>query len=279
MSTNKEIYFDLKKSKNKYLTDSVIKYLLIDANNFNNFSDLVINFDKQCINETLLFKYVEEIKNGVPYQYVLGKVDFLDINLLINNSCLIPRQESEQLCLIAKEMIKKIFNQKKVNLLDLCSGSGCLSLYLSKHIKCNIVTGVDISMESVKLANQNKERLDLNVNYVCQDIRLFFEENKILYDVLICNPPYISDINTVDEQVLKFEPHQALFANPGYLFYEIIFQNYQKILNSKYIMFFEISEDLQEDLINLISIYLNDVTYIFKKDIYDKVRFLIILKE
>lgn len=280
MSTIKDNYFKLKQLENEYLTPSVIKYLLIDANNFNNFSQLILHFDNNCLNEEKLFDNAKKVINGYPYQYVLGHVDFLDINIDICPEVLIPRQESEQLCLIAKEYIDNYFKDEQIDILDLCSGSGCLSLYLKSKFYNSNVLGVDIKKRCVDLANQNIKKLSLNnIKYIQKDIESFISNNTKKYDILICNPPYIKDKSSVDKQVLKYEPHDALFASPNYYFYELILSNYEKLFNDKFLIFFEIDEDLQQDLTNLINIYLKDnCTFIFKKDLYNKTRFLIIYK-
>ncbi len=279
MATIKQNYFTLKKESNKYLNISVIKFLLIELNNFKDFSELVLNFDKPCLNEDKLFKYASKIKEGYPYQYLLGHMDFLDIDIYIKENVLIPRQESEQLCIIAKQIIKETYQDKNINIIDMCSGSGCLSLYLAKHLPNSIVGGFDISDECVSLAKENNKKLNLNVNYFKEDIHDFIKNNTKKYDVLICNPPYIKDESSVEFSTLKYEPHKALFASPNYYFYELIFANFKSFLNEdKFLMFFEISEDLQEDLTNLLNIYLDKCSFVFKKDIYNKVRFLIVAK-
>ena len=97
-------------------------------------------------------------------------------------------------------------------------------------------------------------------------------------DVLICNPPYIQDETRIDEQVWKYEPHLALLASPGTKFYEEIFSKANRIMNKHYLMAFEIEDDMEKPLIELMNKYLDGVSYRFHKDIYDKVRFLYIIK-
>ena len=103
-------------------------------------------------------------------------------------------------------------------------------------------------------------------------------EKGIKLDVLVCNPPYIDKVDRIDEQVLKFEPHLALLANPCTKFYEEIFAKADKVMNEHYLMAFEIDEDMEQPLIKLMNKYLEAANYRFHKDIYNKMRFLYIIK-
>ena len=91
------------------------------------------------------------------------------------------------------------------------------------------------------------------------------------YDVIVCNPPYILEPSTVDPSTFKYEPHIALFSSPDTFFYEEVFKAKDKYLNDKYLLAFEIGEEMEETLRILISKYFNDVQIIFKKDIYGKI--------
>ena len=99
-------------------------------------------------------------------------------------------------------------------------------------------------------------------------------------DVIISNPPYILDESTVDPQTLKHEPHLALFANPVTKYYEEILTSIDKQLmnDKKFIIAFEIGEDMEESLTDIIETKYPGIMYRFDKDIYGKTRFLYIVK-
>ncbi len=91
MPTNREIYFQLLKENNKDLNKSVIVSLLADARDFEDRMILYSNFDKEVKDTERLFNNISEVKNGVPYQYVLGYSFFLGHKIFVDKNVLIPR--------------------------------------------------------------------------------------------------------------------------------------------------------------------------------------------
>jgi release factor glutamine methyltransferase len=137
----------------------------------------------------------------------------------------------------------------------------------------------DISNEALNIAKKNSELLGLDANLLLGDMLNPFIENNIKCDVIVCNPPYIQDVSTIDKKTWEQEPHLALLANPDTLFYEKVLKDYQKIINNKYLLAFEIGENMKESLKPLIKKYCPDADYSFEKDIYGKTRFLFIKKD
>ena len=103
-----------------------------------------------------------------------------------------------------------------------------------------------------------------------------FIDKGIHLDVIVCNPPYIEDIGTIDKKTWEQEPHLALLAKPCTFFYEQLLKDHQKVANSGYGLLFEIGEDMENAMTKLIKKYCPNSRYIFKKDIYDKTRFVFI---
>jgi release factor glutamine methyltransferase len=103
-----------------------------------------------------------------------------------------------------------------------------------------------------------------------------FINNGFKADAIVCNPPYIENEKTIDEKTWKQEPHLALLAKPGTMYYEKVLKDYLKIVNDTYVLAFEIGEDLEEPLTELVNRYCKDSKYYFEKDMYDRVRFLYI---
>ena len=103
-----------------------------------------------------------------------------------------------------------------------------------------------------------------------------FIEKGIKLDVIVCNPPYLKDINTIDERTLKQEPHLALLADPDTKFYESLLLDANKVLNDKYIIAFEIGENMKESLETLVKKYCPNDEFYFQEDMYGKTRFLFI---
>ncbi len=274
MPTNREIYFSLLKENNKYLNKSVITSLLADASEFSEKMDLYNHFDDEVKDVERLFNNASDVKKGIPFQYVLGYSYFLGNKIVVNKDVLIPRQETEQLTVDTIVYLKKMFKEEPFVLADVCTGSGAIACALEKEMKNAIIYATDISEEALEVAKQNVKNVTLIKSNMVDEL---INQN-IKLDALVCNPPYIENTKTIDEQVFKYEPHLALLAKPGTKYYEEIFSKASLVMKKHYLMAFEIEEDMQEKLIELMNKYLEDVTYVFRKDIYDKTRFLYIIK-
>ena len=272
MPTNRELYFSLYKENHKYLTRNVITSVLCYVNGFDCNLTLYKNFDKECERYDEFVSFVERIKKGEPYQYVIGKANFIDLSFNVNPSVLIPRQETEELVIGTKVMVDKMFGPyPKLTIADVCTGSGVIGIYMST------VYVSDIDEACLAVAKSNSEQYNLPVNYIHGDLISPFIEKDIKLDVLVCNPPYIGDESTIDEQVWKYEPHKALLANPKTDFYERIFQDADKIMNKNALLAFEIGEDMEDELSALVEHYFPNSAYKIAKDMYGKIRFLYIM--
>lgn len=275
MPTNREVYFHLLKENNKYLNKSVIVSLLADANGFDDRMILYSNFDKEVKDTEHLFASVDQVKKGIPYQYVLGYSYFLGNKIIVNKDVLIPRQETEQLTVDVLVFINNTFKKNEsLVIADVCTGSGAIACALEKELPNAKIYATDISKEALNVAKQNVKNVQLLEGNMVDPLI----EQGIKLDVLVCNPPYIQNEKRIDEQVWKYEPHLALLANPETKYYEEIFSKAEMIMKEHYLMAFEIEEDMEKPLIELMNKYLDGVTYRFHKDIYDKMRFLYIIK-
>lgn len=279
MPTNREVYFALQKENNKYLTRMIIKALLNDANGFSDLVSLYKNFDLDCPNYDLLMERVTRIKNGEPFQYVLGYANFIDLDFTVTPDVLIPRQETEELVINLKNMISGYFPNGNLDIADIGTGSGAIAISLKRYFPKANVSAVDISPAAIQVAASNADRHRQSIT--------FFEGNMVdpyvklgmKLDVLVSNPPYIPTKDTIDEQVYKYEPHLALLANPSTKYYEEIFMHAEEIMKPHSIMAFEIGEDMEKPLMELISKYFTftNLTFKFSKDMYNKTRFLYII--
>lgn len=274
MPTNREVYFQLKNENNEYLNKNVIVSLLADASGFDDRMKLYVNFDKEVKNPEQLFTCVDKVKKGEPYQYVLGYSFFLGNKIKVNKNVLIPRQETEQLTVDTLVYLHKTLPSSNPIIADVCTGSGAIAAALKKEMPNTIIYATDISEKALSVAKKNVKDVHLLLGNLVDPLI----EQKIKLDVLICNPPYIENEKTIDPQVWKYEPHLALLASPGVKCYEEIFSKAHLIMKEHYLMAFEIEEDMQEKLTELMNKYLVGCTYRFHKDIYNKTRFLYIIK-
>lgn len=200
--------------------------------------------------ERKILKIQDKINEGYPLQYAIGKWNFYGLDLLVDKRALIPRYETE---ILVDLIIKDENNKKKI--LDIGTGSGAISLALSKNLKDSKILGVDISKEAIDLANENKIKLNINnVDFKESDI---FSNINEKFDLIVSNPPYINkkDFENLDEK-LSFEPKNALYGGEdGLCFYKEIIKNAKNFLNKNGKIYLEIGYDQKNPITNLLKEY------------------------
>lgn len=211
----------------------------------------------------------EKLKNNYPVQYLIGNVEFCDSKIEVNENVLIPRFETEYL---VEKVIKKLEHYKKnsLNILDIGTGSGCIAISLAKKLEQKI-EAIDISLEALKLAQKNAKNNKVDIEFKKSDI---LKEDLIKnYDVIISNPPYVSELEEVDIST-KYEPQNAIFANKnGLEFYERIIE---VIHNKPKLIAFEIGMTQGEAITNLAKNKFPDAKIIIEKDLVGKNRYIFI---
>jgi release factor glutamine methyltransferase len=161
---------------------------------------------------------------GKPIAYLIGEWDFYGYTFRVTSDVLIPRSDTECLCDAAVREAKRYVRPR---VLDLCCGSGCIGIALAKTVPQASVVGVDISEQALCIARENAARHGLDsTHYTAQwgDARCM-ERLPGQYDILVCNPPYITaeEMRQLDPGVSEFEPHLALYGGEdGLDFYRIL---------------------------------------------------------
>ena len=170
---------------------------------------LILNNEK-IINKNTLKKYNFAIERRVkrePVAYIVGKKEFWSENFLVNKNTLVPRPETE--LMIYK--VLKFFKNRKINILDIGTGSGCLLLSMLKNLNFSRGVGIDISSKAIEVALINAKNLNLSnrVHFKICDIKNY---NIGKYDLIISNPPYIpsKDIKNLSKDITNHEPKSAL---------------------------------------------------------------------
>ncbi len=215
---------------------------------------------------------IERYKNGEPVQYIIGNVNFYGNTIKVNKNVLIPRFETEELVEKTIKRIKNKFDQQ-INILDLCTGSGCIAITLKKELNSNI-TATDISIDALEVAKENIKLNNVDITLINSDL---FNNINDKFDCVISNPPYISYDEEIDELVKNNEPDIALYApNKGLYFYEEILKNIKKHLNDRFIIAFEIGYKQGNDLVEITNKYLDNVNILVEKDLQGRDRFLFI---
>ncbi|PSK97603.1 peptide chain release factor N(5)-glutamine methyltransferase [Cecembia rubra] len=189
---------------------------------------------------------LEQLLQGKPIQYILGRAPFYGREFEVSPAVLIPRNETEELVhLIIKENPKE-----GLRILDIGTGSGCIPVTLSLEMARPQVFAVDISPEALDVAKRNAFTQHASVEFCLLDIlkqEIPFEN----LDIVVSNPPYVrySEKGKMHQNVLDYEPHLALFVfdEDPLLFYREIAKKARRVLKPGGKLYFEINEALGAD--------------------------------
>lgn len=188
-------------------------------------------------------RVLEKRAEHVPLQYITGEQEFMGMTFKVNSNVLIPRQDTETL---VEETLKVIEPQMEV--LDLCTGSGCILLSILKNAPTVRGTGSDVSKQALLVAKENAKLHDLEAEWVRGNL---FDNVSGSYDVIVSNPPYIvqAEIPSLMPEVAQFEPIQALDGGvDGLDFYRKITEEAPKYLKKNGYLFFEIGYDQGQEV-------------------------------
>ena len=228
-------------------------------------------------NEEKYFSLIEKhIKEDVPLSHLVGFEYFYDRKFKVTKDVLSPRMETEELIYKVIEYVKAS-NKNNFKILDLCTGSGIIAITLKKELSQFSIDVVasDISEEAIKVSKENAQSHDATIKFIQSDI---FDNIADKFDIIVSNPPYIDrkDEVTMQDNVLKYDPHLALFAEEeGMYFYRKIIEQANDYLNENGVIFFEIGYDQKDKIIKLAD--LNGYSAEVYKDINgrDRMAFLV----
>ena len=248
-----------------------------------------VNLEKK-IPKKKIFKYEILIKKKlkkIPTAYLLGNKEFYSMNFKVNENTLIPRPETE---IIVEEIKKNFKNKKKLLVLDLGTGSGCILLSILKEFKNATGIGIDKYLETVKVARINSKKNNLSKrskffkldwsqkDFFKQVIKInkAFSGNK-KFDLVVSNPPYLlkNEINTLMPEVL-YEPKESLYDNKdGLSFYKIVLPKINSLVSENSYIYLEINPKNKRNIEKICkSNNLRNTNYI--KDLSGKYRFVLI---
>ncbi len=278
----------------------ILKYLFMkrfDASS----ADYLLADEKRLSESDLLFFHdaLKRLRNNEPFQYVLGEAEFYGLLLKCDHRALIPRPETEELVdwILSEiqqgktESVVKIAEKgyrayrdievrpSESVILDICSGSGCIALALKSELPNAQVHALEFSQDALELIKENAAFTGLSVN-IFQADALTENYNELVsgkVDIIVSNPPYIpnKDRSMMASNVLDFEPGMALFVenDDPLIFYREIMQRSKSILNENGWLYFEIHEDLSED-VKLLFEQSNFVNIELRKDLQGKDRMM-----
>ncbi len=225
-----------------------LKFILreLTINRFNISKLEYITFNNNLSESDLLYYHfaLKRLQNDEPIQYILGQADFYGLSFDVDTNVLIPRPETEELI----EWVVSSHSQETGQIVDLCSGSGCIAISLAKSIPGFRVLGLEISEDALEIAKRNNIKLKTDVQFMHFDV-LKKDHYKELENtnIWVSNPPYIPafEKQLMADNVLKYEPHLALFVEDDdpLVFYRIISECARLFLKKDGWLYFEVHED------------------------------------
>ena len=216
---------------------------------------------------------IDKLKQGMPIQYVLGECEFYGHRFLVNSHTLIPRPETEELVQLILQHANPAL---PLRILDIGTGSGCIAISLKLHLPNAEVTALDVSLPALEIAQDNAKLHAVEVHFEHADI-LTPSAQQQPFDIIVSNPPYVclSEQQQMQQNVLAFEPHTALFVDDKtpLLFYEAIARFAKQHLKPEGKLYVEINERFGAATCRLFAEHhLRDIA--LHKDLFGKDRFV-----
>ncbi len=196
------------------------------------------------------------LAGGCPVQYITGKASFNELQFGVNPSVLIPRPETAELAALLVQTLRTI-DLSGFSAMDLGTGSGCLAIYLKKHLPAISMHGIDISEEALVTARSNARLHETEINFCKGDILHAAGSfaGKTL-NLVVSNPPYVTmkEKHAMKQNVRDYEPHSALFVpdETPLLYYRSIAGYSKTCLANGGLLYLEINEAFGQEMINLL---------------------------
>ena len=213
---------------------------------------LIIHMNDEITSEELSrFNEIVELRlSHMPIKYITGTAEFMSLEFKVTPDVLIPRPDTE---IMVYEILEK-FKNERLEILDLCCGSGCIGISLLKNLPNANVTFVDISDGALKITRENAEFH--GVSKRAKILKADILKDKICgnFDIILSNPPYIKydDYEVLEDDVRLYEPKIALVAkDEGYEFYKKIIKDYSASVKDNGFMLLEAGINQAETIIEL----------------------------
>lgn len=253
--------------------------------------------------EQPLFEALSQLKQERPLQFILGMAHFMDLELKVNESVLIPRPETEELVQWILDDVEKQGNQDaersrsvistssssgrrtlndhSLQILDIGTGSGCIAITLAKHIPTAKVFALDVSEGALEVARENAQKNQVDITFLHQDILAPNPELDLDlaldFDIIVSNPPYVRELekDKIKKNVKEHEPGTALFVpdEDPLLFYKAIAEFSKANLKKSGSLYLEINQYLGEETKALLKAH-NFSEIELRKDLFGNDRML-----
>lgn len=263
----------IKKLKINNIEEASLKSRMLLAYLLNQNKEYLLIHSEEEINEKDFFVGIDNLIKNIPIQYIINKQEFMNMEFYVDENVLIPQPDTE---ILVEEVIKIANEEKKINILDLCTGSGCIAISLAQNIKESKITATDISAKAIQIAKFNAEKnlSKGNIYFMESDM---FENIQDEFDIIVSNPPYIETkvMENLSEEVKK-EPSIALDGGEdGLEFYKIIAKNAYKYLKKEGYLCLEIGYNQKEKVIQILENTKQYKNIYCKKDLGNNDRIII----
>ena len=229
--------------ENNILSHTLDSEILLSKTLKKSREEILVNLDQEINEKNILKfeKFIERRTKKEPIAYILEEKEFWSKRFNINKNILIPRPETELLV----DKVLKIFREKKISILDVGTGSGCILLSLLSELKNSIGVGIDVSKEAIFVAKINRHRLNLEnrAKFFKQSITSVIDKK---FNLVVSNPPYIerNNIKNLSEDVKRYEPRLALDGgNDGLDLIKKVIYKSKKVLKIKGTLALEIGNE------------------------------------
>lgn len=215
---------------------------------------ILLNLDKVLSEdeEKTFIKYINERLENRPIAYIVGNREFMGLDFYVKEGVLIPRPDTE---ILVEEVIELAKNKGDINILDIGTGSGAITVSLAKYLPNAKITSVDIEDIPLEVGriNAKSNEVEDRIEFVKSNLFENIDEDR-KFDIIVSNPPYIKRevVETLDKQVKDYEPYTALEGGEdGLDFYREITKQSKSYLKEKGILAYEVGHDQSEDVSKL----------------------------
>ena len=221
--TLKKLHDNLRPLYGERETEAIIKIIFHFLKGWNT-TDILINADTEL--SDFVKKEIDDIlrrlKNFEPIQYITGEARFHGMEFFVDPAVLIPRPETDELVDI---IVENVGDKEDLKILDLGTGSGCISIALARSLRFPVILATDISEKALAVEKKNAEKLKVKNDF--KKLDMLSEAPSGKFDIIVSNPPYVTESEKIamEPNVLEYEPHNALFVpddNPLLYYYKIV---------------------------------------------------------
>ncbi|GAA3655697.1 peptide chain release factor N(5)-glutamine methyltransferase [Asaccharospora irregularis] len=218
--------------------------------------------------EEIFLRFIEERLKGRPIAYIVNNREFMGLDFYVKEGVLIPRPDTE---ILVEEIIELCKGKDDLDILDIGTGSGAITVSLAKYIEKSRLTSLDISEIALEIAKKNAKSNGVidKINFIKSDLFQQIVGTNLKFDIIVSNPPYIRkrDIDELHTQVKDYEPYNALEGGiDGLDFYRNITEQSKNYLKLGGILAYEVGHDQAEEVVKIMQNNGYNKVYI-KKDL------------